>query len=274
MTPQENTTAYIVDTHVHLYPIWSDADFFSAAHRNFQQKATELDLKHPIQAIVCFTESKECYRYQQLVEASGRNKIIDGWSVSIINDVSSTLQVESNDKKLTILPGHQVITAEKLELLIIGLYDKPDDGQSVENLISDYSLENLLILPWGVGKWLGQRGLVIDKLLDRHDHSPVYLGDNSGRPNFWHHVPQFNRARQRGIPILPGSDPLPFGKQFQRIGSSGFWWNDTDPIQTPLEKMKRQLAQGTINCYGQSESISGFLINQFRCRTNTQKKAA
>ena len=236
MTSSESTTAYIADTHVHLYPFWSDAEFFTAAYRNFQQIATEFDLKHPFQPLVCFTESSGCHRYPQLVEATEQNKSFDSWSVSIVDDVNSSLQVDNEGRRLTILPGHQIITAEKLEILIIGLYDKPDDGQPVENLITDYHHEYLLILPWAVGKWLGRRGRTIDKLLDQYDQYPFYLGDNSGRPGFWRYVPQFDRARQRGIPVLPGSDPLPFGNQFRRIGSSGFWWRDTDTAHKPLEK--------------------------------------
>ena len=46
------------------------------------------------------------------------------------------------------------------------------------------------------------------------------LGDNAGRPALWSKIPQFESARSRGVPIVPGSDPLPLVSEQATVGRS------------------------------------------------------
>jgi hypothetical protein len=75
------------------------------------------------------------------------------------------------------------------------------------------------VLPWGVGKWLGARGRIVADVLRSSPPRSVCIGDNGGR---WRALPaplQFALAAQRGIVILPGSDPLPLAHDVRRVCS-------------------------------------------------------
>ena len=45
------------------------------------------------------------------------------------------------------------------------------------------------------------------------------LGDAACRPWIWRNPLPFRHARARGIPIVPGSDPLPFADQADKVGT-------------------------------------------------------
>lgn len=110
---------------------------------------------------------------------------------------------------LLLIAGRQVVTAERIELLVLGTERMLDDGIPLDaGLRWCDAVGALPVLPWGVGKWIGRRGRIVAQALARRQASGPLLGDNAGRPAFWR-VPIFAEARRRGVPILPGSDPLP-----------------------------------------------------------------
>src|SRR5690606_9902142 len=80
----------------------------------------------------------------------------------------------------------------------------------------------LAILAWGAGKWLGDRGRVVDDVIARESgRTDVMLADNGGRPRLWPRVPQFETAAEHGLRVLAGTDPLPLRGEERRIGSYG-----------------------------------------------------
>lgn len=110
-----------------------------------------------------------------------------------------------DSRSLLILAGRQVITSEKLEVLALATTAKLPDGLPAEEVVARLDAADAIVtLPWGVGKWIGKRGALIDRLIAAARPGRLFLGDNGGRPSFWP-VHQF----KGGLPVLSGSDPLP-----------------------------------------------------------------
>lgn len=110
-----------------------------------------------------------------------------------------------DSRSLLILAGRQVITSEKLEVLALATTAQLPDGLPAEEVVAKLDAADALVaLPWGVGKWIGKRGALVDRLIAAARPGRLFLGDNGGRPGFWP-VHQFDA----GLPVLSGSDPLP-----------------------------------------------------------------
>ena len=77
------------------------------------------------------------------------------------------------------------------------------------------------VIPWAPGKWWFDRGKMLNRLMDERKDGGFYLGDNGGRPWVWPVPTHLKRARREGIPVLPGSDPLPFPEEMNRTATFG-----------------------------------------------------
>ena len=89
------------------------------------------------------------------------------------------------------------------------------------------------------------------------------LGDNSGRPVFWPKPFHFSIAERRSIGVLPGSDPLPFARECERVGSFGAVARAPFDPDRPAARLKHLLREGLgTRPYGQLESPLRFVRNQ------------
>ena len=174
---------------------------------------------------------------------NGRYLTPGGWRIAGTQEAES-LRVTRDDwaGRLFILAGRQVVTAEKIEVLALATPGKIADGLSLEQTVEAVRrLEGLAVLPWGVGKWLGKRGKIVDNFVQSAAPDGLFVGDNGGRPFFWPAPRLFRTAAARGIRMLPGSDPLPLATEESRVGSCGGWISGelTDPH--PAEEFRRLL---------------------------------
>ncbi len=123
---------------------------------------------------------------------------------------------------------------------------------------------------WAVGKWLGKRGKILSSLLaaEAKAHNNLWLGDNSARPVFWSNPSHFKQARVLNMPVLPGTDPLPFASEVNRVGSFGFSMRGQLSKAQPATDLKRLLRakETEVLVYGQLENPWRFFINQIRLR--------
>ena len=96
--------------------------------------------------------------------------------------------------------------------------------------------------------------------------SRKFIGDNSGRPLFWRRPIHFKIAGALSVPILPGSDPLPFRSEQKRGGSFGFAIDATINPGKPAESLKALLRNGKleIRSFGKLELPHQFSFNQLR----------
>lgn len=145
--------------------------------------------------------------------------------------------------RLFIMAGRQIVTVEKIEVLALATPAKPAEGLSLrETVAAVRSQGGIAVLPWGVGKWLGKRGERVHRLVEEATPAGLFLGDNGGRPVIWPAPRIFQTAADRGIRLLPGSDPLPLPGEEARIGGYGASIRGAIGDDRPSADLKRLLA--------------------------------
>ena len=195
-----------------------------------------------------------------------------------IRDIEDSIAIEvKSDKKgmrVIIFPGYQIVTKENLEVLSLGTKKRLADGSNIEDTISSVlSLGGIPVLPWGFGKWFGNRGKKIDELIKKKIED-VFLGDNGGRSSLLPYPTQFNLAEANGVKILPGSDPLPFPQEAKRPMSYGFISNINFDETKPWESVKKSLL-GTdlkIEKFGNLTSVPMFIKTQIAMQIKKRNK--
>jgi hypothetical protein len=173
-----------------------------------------------------------------------------------------------------VIAGRQLISSEKLELLsLFSTHVFPDNTYSLAELARQVTEQGgTPLIAWGVGKWLGKRGRIVEEFIN---HPPVphfLIGDNGNRPGFWPYPELLARAEQKGIGALAGSDPLPIASHVKRAGSYG---SALDGVVLDLEHPAQQLQQiisagATLQPFGRGVGVIRFFRDQLQ--VNLQKR--
>lgn len=206
-----------VDAHAHFHPCWDAAAFLDAALRNVGRWGPGGGGARP-----CLLLADPAGRdsLASLADALGPDA---RWELRETGEAEILRAVRRDGPTVVLVAGRQVNTAEGLEVLALATRAELADGRPAAGTV-DASLEAgaLTVLPWGFGKWWLRRGRVARRLVETVDDPRFFLGDNGGRPRVAPEPGLFRAARRRGIPVLPGSDPLPFADEAERVGSYGF----------------------------------------------------
>jgi hypothetical protein len=176
----------------------------------------------------------------------------------------NSLWAQWGERRLLIVAGRQIVSAEKIEVLALGLAAQVADGRPLAELLVELSDHPCLtVLPWGVGKWLGARGDLVREALARNPG--VLLGDNAGRPEFWK-AALLDRARASRA-VLAGADPLPLAGAAGRIGAFGSVLALRLSLDRPAASLIAALrtARG-LEQFGRLEDPIRFAANQIRLR--------
>lgn len=262
----------LVDAHVHVYDCFDIDKLLDAAWRNFNHAAEATGLDHGFSGVLFLTETSRDNWFLQSSMADNYSH----WQIEKTGDktvLQARRRTDSTDTKnsIYIVAGRQIITAEGLELLALVTDSAFEDGLPVSSALTAVREQDAIpVLPWAVGKWLGKRGKILSALLaaEAKAHNDLWLGDNSGRPIFWPDPLHFKQARVLNMPVLPGSDPLPFASEAMRVGSFGFSMRDQLSEAQPAADLKRLLRakETEVLAYGQLENPWRFFINQLRLR--------
>lgn len=264
MTSPPSFSHLLVDAHVHLHDCFDLAQFLEAARSNFQQQSRQLGLIGSTIGILLLTEVQGVCAFSHLVNQRNQlNQALADWEIFPTAEAVSLRFVHTSGQTLLIMAGRQVVTQEGIEVLTLVTESTVEDGLSLEDTVKAAIAANSLpVLPWGVGKWIGQRGQRVQACLAEKSQL-LFAGDNGGRPGFWA-LPSFC-AQHR---LLPGSDPLPLADEVTRPGSFGFavlappdWDNQ---MATPGDALKQILRSpdSDLQTYGRSQSFWRFLKNQ------------
>lgn len=248
MTPAPNRVA--IDAHVHLHDERNARRALEAAWSTFRRNAPGLAA-----AVCMLTEREGCDVFSSL-----RSELVE------------TAEGESlwldESRRLLVVAGRQIVCREGLEILGLFLAAPIElEGRPASEVVAAIRAHDAVpVLPWGVGKWLGPRGRLVDRLLDCGGEE-LFLGDNAGRPGFWP-VPRFRRA----IRVLPGSDPLPIDGAEAAIGSFGCLLNCELPPDRPAAALRRALRDPTVELvrFGRLASPLRFAVDQARLRVGTK----
>ena len=263
----------LLDAHVHIYDCYPLGKFLDSAYQNFQLAAEKLGIHADIIGVLLLTETSRDNWFRRLgqladgVTTAGINP--SGWSFQHTGEPSSLVAEKDSRESLYIIAGRQIVTSERLEVLAIGMDREYPERLPINEVVELVQAAGALpIIPWGFGKWMGSRGKIVSKLLLKNADTDLFLGDNGGRIRYWTEPEQFETARDNGIRILPGSDPLPFASEYRRPGSYGLMLNATISRMIPSADIIKHLVdrEVTITPYGQREGVLRFMKNQLSMR--------
>ncbi len=227
----------LVDGHVHLHDCFPTAAFLEHAASNLAIAAERIGADANWAGCLLLAErSGEAY-VPRLLEAGPGTR---HWQIRMHREQGTVEASRSDGVRLFLIVGKQAATRVGLEVLALGTTSEIPDGMPLEETIAAAAAADALpVLPWGVGKWWFDRGRYVLETLERMQATGLMLGDNAARPRWTPPPIAFLRARARGVPILPGTDPLPLAAQVRQAGRYGFILRVEGPLDRPAEAVKR-----------------------------------
>jgi hypothetical protein len=260
------------DAHVHIQENVSIDSLLDSARRNFSREREQTSPDQPATCFLFLAETKHHNFFSDYKkQADARLITPGGWHFSATREAESLLLTRNDwsSGRLFMLAGRQLVTAERLEVLALATAAVIAERMSIDETVEAVKKnKGLAVLPWGSGKWLGNRGKIIDNFLQSADPGGLFVGDNGGRPVLWPTPRPFRTARKRGIPLLPGSDPLPLAGEELRVGSYGGRLTGECSDDQPAADIRAILTTGTetITPFGKRQRILDFCRNQLALR--------
>jgi hypothetical protein len=253
-----------VDAHVHLHPIFDLAVFVTSAARNVASAARALGVAEgDAIGVLLLSEGANEGAFARLRSAVG---LAAAWTVEPTLESESLRVREGGRLRLIVVAGRQIVTRERVEVLCLLSGGNVSDGMPLDATIDAARAANgIPVLPWGFGKWTMRRGALVASVL-RSRPRDVFLGDNGGRLAAAPEPRLFAEGRRRGVPVLPGSDPLPFRREQARAGAFGFLADLRLDEERPAEALRgwlRALREPPPR-YGMLETLGRFCRNQAR----------
>ena len=269
----------LADAHVHIYDCFNLSKLLNSAWNNFQKFASKQGCSENFTAVLFLTEigPQACFKKFLDRDPNQTNTSIsrDDWTFHPTQEGLSLYASKQSDRGIFLIAGRQIVTAENLEVLALITDRSFEDGLPLEETIEAILSEGgIPVLPWGVGKWMGSRGKLLNNFLEANSFPILFLGDNSGRPIFWRRPFTFQLAEKKGLRILPGTDPLPLASEFSRPGSFGFTIQGSLSREEPGKQIKQMLLDSTTNiqAYGSLETPLRFIRNQLAIRYKSENK--
>lgn len=271
----EDKKTIFVDSHVHIYDCFNINEFFEFAVNNFIKIHNQLGLTEKLIGVLFFTESGETNYFKQISDNRAYYSDLLKFGFELTSEEDSIRIVLNSGNYLILIAGRQIVTKENLEVHAIGTIEKFEYGKdflSIINLIKEKKA--IPVIPWGVGKWFGRRGKVVENIVQ--NSSGIFLGDNSGRPKFWVAPKLFSEGIKKKLYTLRGTDPLPLKYQEKKAGSFGFYFISVLDLERPSEFLKKYLwsLEKQPTNYGELESIFNFVKDQFLMQLNKLIKKA
>jgi hypothetical protein len=260
-------TRLMVDGHVHIYDCFDLEKFFKIAVTWLEHFYNTLYANgSPYVNILLLTEGKTDDFFSQLKKNRGFPND-SGYRVLDTKEEESIILAKDDQPQCYILKGRQIVTEENLEVLAIATGQFLEDGLPIETVLETlFENRTISVLAWGVGKWFFKRGKVIEGIIDRNMSPYLLVGDNSGRPTFWSTPGLFKRARALDIPLLSGSDPLPFKQEIYKVGSYGFSvegeFNPGEPAGSLRDILASPGIYEMIDRFGHRDNIVSFFRRQ------------
>ena len=257
-----------VDGHCHLHESFRPSLAFEAALRHVAKAAAVDDDIATDRAVLCLADPREGAHHRRLL-GQASNLETSNWTLAATEEDGSVLARRGDGARLALVAGRQVTTSEQLEVLVLATTTPIPDGESLRDTVRrGLAAGAIVILAWGFGKWWFDRGAAVRDLLRSPLAERLYVGDNAGRLATGPHLGLLRLARERGIGILPGSDPLPLPGQAQRVGRYGFLLPSFPLAKRPAAELRSLLADGGAQPkpYGRIDPAMRAVMNQIRLR--------
>jgi hypothetical protein len=252
--------AVLIDAHVHLHDCFAIPRFLEAAVANFTAAASALEAP-AVPGCLLLADCAGARGFDRLRRERPR-----GWRLETLADGLSVRATEDTTAHAVLLmAGAQIRTAERLEVLGLITRARIEDGLTLQEAVSRVTeAGGVPVVPWGFGKWTFGRRKRLEAALHRPEPG-FLLGDNGGRP-LLRQPPLLAEAEQRGLPVLHGSDPLPFADHETRAGSCGFMLDAVLPEDAPAPALRSALARlhEPPPAFREARPLSAFVRDQLR----------
>jgi hypothetical protein len=248
-----------VDAHVHLHDLSKVPATLDAAATNFARAAGQ---RGNLLGGLLLTQMA----HERVFEALAGRERIGEWRLRRLEQEPETLIASAPHGSLAVICGRQVRAVDGLEIAALGTLANFRDGRPfTDSLAEVLATDAIAAIPWGFGKWLGDRGRRVEAALARQDMTNVFLADSGARSWAMREPALIRRARSRGARVLAGSDPFPFAADGRRAGSFGFLARIEPDPERPLDALRRWLRspQAVPVLYGRPSGPFRFLVNQF-----------
>ncbi len=221
-----------VDTHVHVYRAFDHETFLDAAADNAKRLGRGL-------GVIMLTETRGEHVFRQWHD---RNRV-GAWTFNPNEEDFVMFAQRDGELALAVIAGRQIITQERLEVLALGVDAEFEYGRPIAETVSAVRGRDALpVVPYGFGKWTGERGQIISRLIELHADHGLVLGDNGGRPTLGPRPPHFDQAAAHRVTILPGTDPLPLRSCQRQACRFGVRLDGTFRRETLGREVKTRLA--------------------------------
>lgn len=251
---------WLADCHVHLHDQFEPEAFLDGASRNLAEAARRLAVHPDSVGCLFLTETREQRGFLRLQDGIGGE-----WTAETTAEGTSLILRRGSAAVLVVIAGRQVVTRERVEVLLLGTTATVPDGESVDRTLGlAMETAGLVVLPWGFGKWLSARGRIVERLLTSADGSALFVGDTGNRPAALPVPRLLRRARDLGIRVLPGSDPLPLSFHVRRAGRCGVFLECTPDLHGPAGQIRRLLlgTRSQPETFRQPEPLVPFAVAQ------------
>ena len=234
----------MIDGHVHVHDSYDEGTFLTAAHANLSRHGEGLPT-----LLLAEMPGQQAF--------AGWRSGNSAWTVAVTREPSSLFLGD----RLLVIAGRQIVTLERIEVLAIACIENIANGLTLDETITAvHDAGAVPVLPWGVGKWSGERGRLISNAAARHR---VLLGDNAGRPLGW---PRPELFRQHVV--LAGTDPLQLRSEQARVGTYGFTLEGPFESERPASAITsalQKLTQSPLS-FGRRVGSFSFLRQQLGLR--------
>lgn len=220
------------DLHVHYYENYSLENFFKNI---FSRLASLIKDSQKEIGLIALTETDDCHFYQDLRES--KLVLPSGYQMEVLE---GAVMMVYQDLKVVIIPGRQVNTIERIELLSLGSDNLIKSGDSLQETLEQIeSAFALAVLNWAPGKWWFKRGGLIKRWISRG--KPYLICDTSLRPIGYLKPILTRLAERHGWVTIYGSDPLPDQLEEKNIFKYFAKYNYDFNFDHPLESFKSML---------------------------------
>jgi hypothetical protein len=205
-----------IDFHAHLYDSYQVQSWCQAAIANFQ-------LRPGVGGVLVVVDRQGQDSFARLKrEVAEFGSFVERPTAQSNSEQALLAEIVVQDKTLYIVRGVQYVSAERLEVLGLGVARSIADGRPVAELIKIITQQGgIPCLPWSPGKWLGSRGKVVARALKEGHGTSLTFGDIAIRSRVGPPSTLLSRARRAGFPVVCGTDPLPRKQDCGLVGSYG-----------------------------------------------------
>jgi hypothetical protein len=259
----------LVDAHVHIYDCFDLETFLDSACSNFRKEAESSGHENDFTGVLLLAETAKSYGFDSLSQVVDGRRLegreIGKWRLWRTGEDGSLCAGCDDERRLFVVAGRQVVTAEGVEVLSLANIHSVPEGLPVNRMIEEVvDRGGTPVIPWGFGKWVGRRGQVLHRLLDTEKDAAFFLGDSGNRPFFVPYPAQLKRAQEKGIRNLPGSDPMPLPSGQKKPGSFGFSISERLDRSKPAAHLKEMIRNGNLalRTYGELTGLLDFVRSQ------------